>query len=400
MLNHIAIYEFISSDRGFTASMTLIRRDVKGGKNPNYRPGEKIWQEVAKYMRCVYEVKNKDQLCCGRVIGVMREYAKKQAGELNCFENVRKNRGKKMLELKIVRELYKAAGVPEGHCGSAEIAQFQEYLGPKGYQTIVVDPGRGGVIFTDEAYKNAPKVIQLVETYYVDDKGQIQAHYDGLYSVAPIMNRSKFCRYCCKGYDHGDKKHHDCLHQNCPSRMRRRNEHSQGCPEYTGWSKPTITCDRCNRQFNGEDCYQSHLLQLKQEETPLEKEMREQVEMENGIIILPKETFKSVCEMYCKGKTCLVSYKIKEGVKHKCGHGQCSNCLEYVDFCHHECYIVSECYRENKRSDNKRKAEEHSLEAIKIMTTDDGHMVKDIVHRPITYKEKSEEHRRDLQDRE
>lgn len=95
-----------------------------------------------------------------------------------------------------------------------------------------------------------------------------------------------------------------------------------------------------------------------------------------------------------------MSYEIKEGVKHKCGHGQCSNCLEYVDLYHHECYIVSDCYRENKRSDNKRMAEERSLEAIKTMTTDDGHMVKDIVHRPITFKEKSEEDRRDLQDRE
>ena len=95
MLRHIANVlnsgEFISSDRGFTTSMTLIRRDVKGGKNPNYRPGEKNWQEVVKEMHCVYEVKNRDQLCCGRAIAVMREYAKKQASEPNCLENVRKN---------------------------------------------------------------------------------------------------------------------------------------------------------------------------------------------------------------------------------------------------------------------------------------------------------------------
>lgn len=206
-------------------------------------------------MRCVYKVKNKDQLCCGRTIGVIRGYAKKQAGESNCFENIRKDRGKKTQQLKIARELYKAAGVLEGRCGFAEIAQFQEYLGPKEYQLIVVDPVGGGVIFTGEAFKNAPKVIEVVKTYFVDDKGETQAHYDGLYSVVPIMNRSKFCRYCCKGYDHEDAKHHNCLHQNCPGCMRRRNKHSQGCPKYTGWSKPTITCDRCNRQFYGEDCY-------------------------------------------------------------------------------------------------------------------------------------------------
>ena len=99
MLNYMANVlnsgEFISSDRGFTASMTLILRDIKGGKNPNYRPGEKIWQEVVKEMRCVYEVKNKDQLCCGRAIAVTREYAKHKAGEPRCFDSVCKNRGKK-----------------------------------------------------------------------------------------------------------------------------------------------------------------------------------------------------------------------------------------------------------------------------------------------------------------
>lgn len=159
----------------------------------------------------------------------MREYVKHKAGEPNCFDNIRQNRGKKTQQLKIARELYKAAGVPEGPCGYVEIEQFQNYLGPKGYQLIVVDPVRGGVTFTGEAYKNAPKVIQLVKTYYEDEQGETQAHYDGLYSVAPIMNRSKCCRYCCKGYDHEDANHHNCLHGNCPSCMHRRNDDSQGC---------------------------------------------------------------------------------------------------------------------------------------------------------------------------
>ena len=151
MLEHIAHVlnsgDFISSDSGFSATMTLIRREVKDGKNSNYKPGEKIWKEVVKDMRSIYEVKNQDELCCGRAIVVMREYAKHKAGEPSCYENVRKNRGKKTQQLKFARELYKAAGVPEGRCGNAEIEQFQTHLGPKGYQLIVVDPARGGVIF-------------------------------------------------------------------------------------------------------------------------------------------------------------------------------------------------------------------------------------------------------------
>ena len=307
MLGHIANVlnsgEFISSDRGFSASTTLIRREVKGGKKSVYKPGEKIWQEVVKEMRCVYEVKNNNELCRGRAIVVMREYAKHKAGEPNCLENVRKNRGKKTQQLKLATELYKVAGVPEGPCGFQAVEQFQNYLGPKGYQAIVVDPVRGGVIFKAEAYKNAPKVIQLVKTYYEDGEDDTKAHYDGLYSVAPIMNRSTFCRYCCKGYDQEDARHHNCLHANCPSCKRRRNEHSQRCIEFTGWSNPTITCKECNRQFYGEDCYQAHLIQTKQEETKMEKDLREQIEIQNDITITPKETFKSVCVLQSRSAT-------------------------------------------------------------------------------------------------
>ena len=169
MLGHIANVlnsgEFISSDRGFSASMTLIRRDVKGGKRAGYKPGAKIWEEVVKELRCVHEIQNKDELCCGRAIVVMREHAKKKAGEKNCYENIRQDRGKNSQQLKEAKQLYKAAGVPEGSCGYEEIQKFQDYLGPKGYQLIVVDPVRGGVIFTGKAYKFAPKVIQIVKTY-------------------------------------------------------------------------------------------------------------------------------------------------------------------------------------------------------------------------------------------
>ena len=118
MLGHIARVlnsgEFISSDRGFSASMTLLRRDVKGEKRAGYKPGAKIWEEVVKELRCVHEIKNKDELCCGRAIVVMREHAKKKTGEKNCYENIRQDRGKNSQQLKEAKQLYKEAGVPEG----------------------------------------------------------------------------------------------------------------------------------------------------------------------------------------------------------------------------------------------------------------------------------------------
>ena len=259
-----------------------------------------------------------------------------------------------------------------------------------GYQLIVVDPVRGGVIFTGEQYKFAPKVIQIVKTYYEDSDGETKAHYDGVYSIAAVMNRSKFCRYCCKGYNTEDAKHHNCLHANCPSCMRRRNKTSKGCPDYTGWSKPTITCRKCCRSFYGEDCYRDHLVQKKQEESKMEKDLIKEVALDNDLTIPPQKPLKSVCEMHRKCNTCLVSYKVKEGMTHKCGHGQCSNCLNYVDLYNHRCFIMSDIYKANKRYDNKQKVEEKILEAIKEMTTEDGEKVKDVAKNPITRKEQEE----------
>ena len=381
LLGHIAHVlnsgEFISSDRGFSATMTLIRRDVKGGKRSGYKPGERIWQDVVKDLRSVHVIKNNDELCCGRAIVVMREYAKKQAGEKNCYYNIRQDRGKNSQQLKEAKKLYQEAGVQEGPCGYEEIQKFQDYLGPLGYQLIVVEPVRGGVIFTGEAFKDVPKVIQLAKTYYEDKDGDTKAHYDGLYSVAPVMNRCKFCRYCCKGYNTEDTKHHNCLRANCPSCLRRRKKSSDGCPDYTGWCKHTITCRHCGRSFYGEACYKDYLSRKPQKETIREKALRKQMELNNGIIIPPQEAMKSVCEMFRKCPACAVSYKVKPGVSHQCGYGQCGNCLNFVDLYTHQCFIMSDIYKTNKRHANKMKAEDQIKRVIQDMTTEDGQKVKD-----------------------
>ena len=115
-----------------------------------------------------------------------------------------------------------------------------------------------------------------------------------------------------------------------------------------------------------------------------------QVALDNDIVIPRKEAMKSVCEMHRKCQTCLVSYKVKEGVTHKCGHGQCANCLNYVDLYNHQCFIMSDIYKANKRYDNKQKVEEKILETIKEMTTEDGKKVKEVATKPITRKEQEE----------
>ena len=108
---------------------------------------------------------------------------------------------------------------------------------------------------------------------------------------------------------------------------------------------------------------------------------------------------KSVCEMHRKCNICMVTYKVKEGVSHKCGHGQCTNCLNYVDLYSHQCFIVSDKYRANKWRDIEFKKEQRCLEAIKQMTTIDGKKVQEVAIRPITFKD-FEEERMKQQDQE
>ena len=392
MANVLNSGEFISSDRGFSASMTLIRRDVKGGKRTGYKPGTRIWSEVTKELKSVHVITNNDELCCGRAIVVMREYAKKQAGESHTFETIRRDRYKNSQQLKEAKNLYQDAGVPEGPCGYEEIQKFQQFLGPQGYQLIVVDPARGGVIFTGEQFKSAPKVIQLAKTYHEDTDGETKAHYDGLFSIAPVFNRCKFCRFCCKGYNTEDSKHHNCLRANCPSCMRSRSlkNPASGCSEYTGWSKLTITCRHCCRSFYGEDCYQDHLVPKQQTETKLEEEARLGVAVMKGVDIPPPEVMKSICDMYRKCQTCFVSYKVKPGSTHRCGHGQCHNCLNYVDLYSHQCHIMSDIYKVNKRHTNKQQAEDRLMKRVQDMTTEDGRLVKDVKDLKDVYEEREE----------
>ena len=310
----------------------------------------------------------------------MREYAKKQAGEHNTFEVIRQHRHKKSQQLKEAQKLHREAGVPEGLCGNEEVEKFQQFLGPQGYQLIVVDPARGGVIFTGEAFKTAPKVIQLAKTYHEDADHETKAHYDGLFSVAPVFNLCKFCRFCCKGYNTEDSKHHNCLRANCPSCMRSRSlkNPASGCSDYTGWSKLTITCRHCCRSFYGEECYKDHLTPKPQKETPLEEDARLTVANMKGVQIPPLEVYKSVCEMYRKCPACSVSYKVKPSATHRCGYGQCHNCLSHVDLYHHRCHIMSDIYKTNKRHINKLKAKDRLMKTVQDMTTEDGQLVKDL----------------------
>ena len=173
------------------------------------------------------------------------------------FENIRKDRGKKSEQLKEAKRLHEEAGVVEGPCGLEEIEKFQDYLGPQGYRIRVVDACKGGVIFKGEAFLEAERKIEVVKSVYEDDRGDLKAHYDGLYSIPGFKNRSYFSYRCCKGYNTEDGTHHNCQAQNCHGYERKTTNKEEECIDFTLWAKPDRSCIICRC---GEAFFQNHLI--------------------------------------------------------------------------------------------------------------------------------------------
>ena len=225
---------------GFFVELTFVKTFGRGGKNGGKKgnQGKMAWEKMAKKKKCVIQIKNKDALCLARGIVTMKE----RADEGSHYHNLRQG---KPIQERWARRLHQEAGVPEGPCGFEELQKFQDFLGPQGYQLIVVEPSKCLVVFKDPTYNEAPHVIGLVK---------YNGHYDGLTSIPALMNRSYYCRHCDRGYNTQDAQHHNCQSQNCVACCRQ----NKTCPNFATWVKPTVHCPDCNCMFYGQDCFQAH----------------------------------------------------------------------------------------------------------------------------------------------
>ena len=150
---------------GFFVELTFVKTFGRGGKNGGKKgnPGKMAWEKMAKKKKCVIQIQNKDDLCLARGIVTMKE----RADEGSHYHNLRQG---KPIQERWARLLHQEAGVPEGPCGFEELQKFQDFLGPQGYQLIVVEPSKCLVVFKDPTYNEAPHVIGLVK---------YNGHYDG-----------------------------------------------------------------------------------------------------------------------------------------------------------------------------------------------------------------------------
>ena len=280
---------------GFFVELTFVKTFGRGGKNGGKKgnQGKMAWEKMAKKKKCVIQIQNKDDLCLARGIVTMKE----RADEGSHYHNLRQG---KPIQERWARRLHQEAGVPEGPCGFEELQKFQDFLGPQGYQLIVVEPSKCLVVFKDPTYNEAPHVIGLVK---------YNGHYDGLTSIPALMNRSYYCRHCDRGYNTQDAQHHNCQSQNCVACCRQ----NKTCPNFATWVKPTVHCPDCNCMFYGQDCFQAHKTKGK------------------------KRGDESICDRWKKCPLCCAEYQVNPKKPHKCYHVTCRNWGKFTHVAHRCC---------------------------------------------------------------
>ena len=298
---------------GFNATLTFITYPEKGGKGPaSKNPGRIPFDLLHKKKKSVIQITNDDQLCCARAIVTMKEYV--DGDPHKHYDNLR--RGLPIQE-RLAKLLHKDAEVPEGPCGLEELEKFQAYLGEKGYKLVVIDYTSCAIIFKGEV-RNYEKAIYLVKH---------NQHYNGVKSMAALLNRSYFCPECCKGYNTDDAANHSCMGRSCQSCQRTRSlKNKGGCPDYKSNSTPSLRCQDCKRNFYGPDCFEAH--KVKNKTTRFVKKDKSVV-----------KTKTSLCDRLKKCKECCKVYKVDFEVPHQCYHDDCKHCGEYVNVYEHKCFI-------------------------------------------------------------
>ena len=207
--------------------------------------------------KSIVTIRNDDQLCMARAIGVSWTKLKRCTPEE--WKDITKTRGKKsnlqlILEHQKVPESHfmnlrkkhsteqqhlaiaisKLAGVPLDRPASLnDVEAFENLLGVR---VMVVSARLGNKFITSPSTDERP----CIYIYLVDED-----HFHAITSITGFFSARHFCRNCLKHYDHRERHQCDtscivCKRDNCPKTDNPR------------------TCEDCNMECRSETCYQKH----------------------------------------------------------------------------------------------------------------------------------------------
>ena len=298
----------------FFAEVTLFKTPSAGGRFKKTNIKSLSYEDMLKKKRCIITIRNKDELCCARAIVTLK-------ARVDQDSHYRSLRDGFPIQALLAKRLHRDAQVPEQPCGPSELDAFQAVLGPD-YQLMVLEGMKGNIVYKNQAYDAAEHVLALLK---------IKSHYHAITSVPAFLNRSYFCRYCERAYDHETAEHHNCKGQNCLACRRGKKR----CKNFATWVKPTHYCAECNRMFYEPDCFEAH----------------------------KKGTAKnkSVCRRWKKCEKCCKVHK--RHLEHQCYTAKCGNCGQRKDI-QHKCFIQT--YKAKKdiaeeEEDMMEEAEEDEL---------------------------------------
>jgi hypothetical protein len=246
--------------------------------------------------RSIVRIQNKDDLCLARALVV----AEAKIDNDSQYKSIVDHR--RPLQTRLARELHQNSGVPLGPCGLDEVKQFQTYMSE--YQINIVSKEHQKTFLY-----SGPEQEKNIYLFLHDN------HYDVITSMPGFLARGIYCHTCKKAYDH--QREHLCPNACRFCRF-------PDCP-IVSW----IHCDRCNRYFRSQECFDRHKQSVGKS--------------------------KSICSDLVKCPDCntVVKRSKKKPDKHHCGMTKCPICKEYTRSGDHHCYMQPVKKRNTDVSDDE-----------------------------------------------
>ncbi|KAI1302111.1 hypothetical protein HDE_02635 [Halotydeus destructor] len=222
-----------------------------------------------------------DGNCCARAICV----AKARLDQISDWKQV--CRKKSLKQTAAASRLQRKANVDisSGECGYEALKRYQDTLGSN-YQLLVVAAATPNTFL----FKGPPAELPENQVCIIYNEG----HYDALISIRAYLQCSYWCPKCCVGYN--DKRKHNCVGRCdcCFSNI--------VCE-----AAAKLHCQSCNRDFNGETCFENHKT-------------------------------NNICNTMFRCKGCKKLIKSAK-LLHKCNHFKCRTCKLTVPYGNHECFV-------------------------------------------------------------
>ncbi|MDI9312371.1 MAG: DNA polymerase, partial [Limnohabitans sp.] len=289
------LYQISQSNSSFllngVLNFELILTEKVSGKGKRKNAAPISVEEYRKKKKCIIKIQNDDNSCGYRAITLAKFYHENPNKNLRL--QVQRNQRNRLTIL--AQELCETAGIDINTALSVnDLYKIDDVLKPL-YQLIVIN---GTTMSLDYKGNKAPKQL-YIELY--------NEHYNFINKITAYFECSYFCVKCFKGYSH--QENHRC---------------KDGCYLCHHEDKcvgDKIHCDSCNKNFNGQFCFNRHV-NLK------------------------------LCE---KLKYCFLCYSNYREKIHKCDTFHCFKCARDYKVTPHFCCIEPKNIEKLMEEDNKNK---------------------------------------------